>query len=411
MFTIAAGTVIAHSQAEADELAASLCRYRGQLVIDCSNPVVPPTIEVVELGTLWDLAPNAGNLVGQTLAGEAGWFNNGGVTVLTFAGGEALATNDFGDVAGDFNSGVNVDGFWYDGILRDLGPGTIGNTVMYGLSDDGFSVFLDQAAASTSSLYNPILFTLTNLGFFGGGTVTVPGGDAAFVPIPKRKVINSSHQITGTMKDVISDSYAFRWSGVLVDITPLAGFPTPFAFGLCIDDTGAVMGSYLNNPLGTVFRTFLNLSGGGVNSNDIGGIGNRYVTGYSMSNKNRFICGICDAGTGNDQAFLWDSVNGFRTIPIVAGGTGKNAAYDCNSHGDAVGFTSNFVAWINRNGITYKLKDILTAWSLDPLWTSFRSANLTNDNRQIAGFGIHGGINKAYLFTIPDGAELGPPPP
>ncbi len=412
VFTIAAGTVIAHSQVEADELAASLCRYRGQLVIDCSNPVVPPSIEVVDLKELWDLAPNSGNLVGRMRVGNhPGWFFNGVLTDLTpLNTGRSFAVNDLGDVAGTFDT-INIDGFWYDGILRDLGSGVSGSVEMHGMSSDGFSVFYDRGAPAESSLYNPITFTLTSLGFLGGGDVTAPGGEGAAalnIANPQRKVINASHQITGTARDAGLDRHAFRWSGALVDLTPAAAFPAPEACGICIDDSGAVMGVYIPAFTGNQ-RTFLNLSGGAVNSLDLGGNAARTTIGCSMSAKNQIICGICNDGTPNDRGFWWSGTAGFNFIDRIAGASAFPLT-DCNSHGDIVGSDSNNIGWIFRGGTVYKLIDILNAWATDPLWTAIQTAELCNDDRQIAGFGIHSGLSRAYLLTLPAGTETGPPP-
>ncbi len=418
VFTIAAGTVIAHSQAEADELAASLCRYRGQLVIDCAAPIVPPSIEVVDLMTLWDLAPNSGNLVGETpFPGDsAGWFNNGGITLPAGAvQGSARAVNDFGDIGGQFSSGANNNGFWYDGIIRDLGFLVSGNVIMFGMASDGFSVKQDGSggAGTNSSLYNPLTSTFTNLGFLGGGDITVPGiqgAPSADMAITQRKVINSSHQIVGTSR-IGTDRHAFRWSGAFTDITPLTALPNPQAGSISIDDTGAVMGTFLSVPMFSVQRCFLNLSGGAANSNDIGGVGILAVVAQSMSAKNQIICGICNDGSGFiNRPFRWNSVEGFKLIDRIAGAA-SFPTMDCNSHGDIVGSDANPFGWIWRGGTVYKLIDILNAWATDPLWTAITTAELTNDDRQIAGFGIHSGVPKAYLLTLPAGTETGPPPP
>ncbi len=408
VFTIAAGTLQAHSQAEADAIAASLCQYRGQLVINCTNPVTPPSIDLADFINLWDLAPNAAFLVGQTRVGSrAGWFNNGGMTVLTPLNiGTAFGVNNNGDVGGDFDVGINQDAFWYDGVIRDLGFGVSGTAVLHGMSSDGFSVFQD---GSTSFLYNPIASTFTSLGFLGGGASNQPGAPiVSGSAITQRKVINSSHQICGVAQDAINDRHAYRWSGALVDITPAAGLPNPFAGGLCIDDTGAVLGTYQVTATTTI-RGFLNLGGGPANSIDIGGVGILKVDPCSMSDQNQIICGVCNDGTALDRAFRWNSVDGFQLIDRIAGAQAF-PQMDCNSHGDIVGGDANNVGWLYRNGVVYQLIDILNAWGTDPDWTAIQTAELCNDNRQIAGFGVHLGLVRAYLCTIPDGAELGPPP-
>ncbi len=412
IYTVEAGTFTARTQEEADTIAASYCFSRGLKARQCNPPIVPPSIEVVNLIQLWDLSDN-GNLVGVTPTGEAGWFNNGGVTQLSFAGGAALNANLLGDIGGSFNVGPNQDAFWYDGILRDLGFGVSGFCSMHGMSDDGFSVFFDSAPGVQSSLYNPITSTFTSLGFAGGGSFTQPGAPFFSSPIPQRRVINTSHQVCGYYQDAINDRHAFRWSGVLVDITPPAGQPNPFAGSLCIDNTGAVMGEY-QVTASTTLRGFLNLGGAAVNSLDIGGVGTRTVEPVSMSAQNQIICGVCDDGGGpypaTARAFRWNSVEGFKLINRLVGATVAFMG-DCNSHGDIVGYDDTSNGWIFRNGVVYKLIDILNAWGTDPLWTAITDAELCNDDRQIAGFGIHSGVNKAYLLTLPAGTELGPPPP
>lgn len=420
IYTVEAGTFTARTQEEADALAASYCFSRGLKARQCNPvvPVVPPSIEVVDLVQLWDLS-DGGNLVGDTNAGEAGWFNNGGITLPGGAtSGSARAVNAFGDVAGLWTPGANQDGFWYDGIIRDIPPISLIQGEMLGMSSDGFSTLEDDGAGGikTTYLYNPITTALTNLGFFGLGDLTRPGvadflGPGTLANITQRKVVNSSHQVAGIARVAPgpdSRRSAFRWSGALVDITPAAAFPNQQAGSICIDDTGAVMGLFVNKAT-TFTRTFLNLSGGPANSNDIGGVGIRNVNGCSMSNKNQIICGVCDDGTPNDRAFYWNAVDGFQPIDRIAGAT--QLMGDCNSHNDVVGYDSNNVGWIWRGGTVYKLIDILNAWATDPLWTSIQTAELCNDDRQIAGFGIHSGVSKAYLLTLPAGTETGPPPP
>jgi hypothetical protein len=151
------------------------------------------------------------------------------------------------------------------------------------------------------------------------------------------------------------------------------------------------------------------MAGGRAASFDLGGVGTGQVTPVALSDHNQIACGTCDdgGGFGNDAAWRWNIMEGFKLIPRLTAGVSMITG-DCNSFGDVVGYDNTLVGWICRNGVTYKIIDILNAWATDPAWTSIRTAELCNDQRQVAGFGIHSGVQKCYLLTLPAGSELGP---
>lgn len=432
-YTLVAGTVIATSQAEADEFAASICLYRARLAKVCVPvpPVIEPTMVVVpDLVLLTSLANGSSYLAGQSSGGAAAFFD--GATTIYPSGvfGVANAVNDLGNVAGNFFTG-NQDGFWYDGVDRDLGSGTAGTVDMLGMSSDGFSIYKDQGGlVTTSKLYNPGVFPIppsfTNLGFLPGGTLTIPGafglGGASnlgpIITIPRR-VINAVQQMTTTVHQMAisaddgTNFWACRYTGgVLVPISPLFADLPPFGNNgngsVAIDQTGAVLGIWQQGAP-TAVRAFINLSGGRANSVDLGGVGTNDVKPVALSDQNQIACGICDdgGGFGNDGAWRWNIVEGFKLIPRLTIGVSMITG-DCNSFGDVVGYDNNSVGWLCRNGIVYKIIDILDAWGTDPHWTAITTAELINDQRQIAGFGIRAGVSTCYLLTLPDGAELGP---
>lgn len=349
----------------------------------------------------------SGVVVGVRSGGLAGYWDTSIHTItLGGSGGTASAINDNGQIVGQSeDAGFNLHAFWFDGSTRDEGTFTVWNTWMYAIAPDGFGVIQESAPGSTATyLYDSGSLTRTNIGTLGGLDTYVDGFDSGSGGKAYRRKVNSAHQVTGVSKDALTFRKAFRWSGgVMTSIHPT--FPTAgdFSAGLYIDESGAVVGRYdFNDGVHIGYsRTFINLSGGGANSTDIGGAVDHNINPYSMSKSGQIICGVQDIANTNFTAFVWDSINGYIVIPKLNGGD-DDFVSDVNSSRDVVGANST-TAWLYRGGNIYDLTPIAAA--IDPNWTAIYTAELINDNKQIVGFGLYLGSYTCYRMTLPDGAE------
>jgi hypothetical protein len=105
------------------------------------------------------------------------------------------------------------------------------------------------------------------------------------------------------------------------------------------------------------------------------------------------------AWNGSDFVpFKWSPSAGLSYIPLLPGQTGGRA-FSVNNLNWIVGENSpGNLAFIYMGGVTTALIDI--AASFDPLWTSIVTARFSNNSKQVCGFGIHNGVQKAYRLTF-----------
>jgi hypothetical protein len=370
------------------------------LDVQFTTPNSTPTtasIEVVGLDEVEDLSEN-GAIAGGIANDAAFWVLGDGVTTVgNFGGGStgnAFGINDVLDCYGETESsnGAGVSPFYYGGALVDIGDGTNGG---YGCSPNAAGLAPVRWALpgqTVGRLYDPNTATTTDLGFFPG-----VGDQNTYIALSnarnnKRKLINAANQIACTSA-VNADKFATRWeSGVFTDFTPIPGQD---AHSICIDEAGNVL---LETDTHDGFQR------GYVNAVDIGGTTLAGIFPQAMSRTGGIVCGYQDDFV-NTFPFRWNAIEGYVLIPLPSGTVGA-FAYDCNSHGDVVGTDYNGRGFICRNGITYLLIDLVTALFPAGGWTSIDDATLINDNRQIAGIGVHLGVTTAFLFTLPAGSEL-----
>jgi hypothetical protein len=167
------------------------------------------------------------------------------------------------------------------------------------------------------------------------------------------------------------------------------------AFAVNIDEAGNML---LTTETAAMTRSYFNAT-------DIGGDIAYAIYAQALSKTGGIVCGYADNFSGSVLPFRWDAVNGYSLIDLTAIAATGGWAWDCNSHGDIVGQDFNGEAFLVRNGITYNLTAIVTALFPASGWTDIFDASLINDNRQIAGIGLHLGVQTAYLLTLPAGSE------
>lgn len=383
-YTIAAGTVIATSQAEADTLAASICLYRANLAKVCS---AVPTIEAIGLDNAYDMAVNAKVVVGN-LTGQAAYYKNGGAHLVTLIPGTVISGNAFAVDAtgnlmtGDMQVGGDDHGFWYKQStdeIRDL-------PTLLGFYSNGEDITSDGYVFTPGNgVYNPN----TN-SYIATATVPTPK-----LPITPKIMVNGVH--TWLAANGISRKF-FRCSpAVATDITP-AGSP----FGsfnnvpIAINELGHVAGQY-ETGFGA-FRTFYNPGGGVGASVDIGNFGG-FVTGYAMAPGVDYIVGQADNGGGFYTAFIWNPVDGIELLPsfsdITPGATAQ--ATDVNDAGWVVGVMDN-QGFVYHDGQIFKLLELLP---LGTGWTSIDSALFINNLKQVVGQGTYLGIpGTLYIMQL-----------
>jgi len=367
-----------------------------------ANIIPPPAadIKVVELlDTLHDLAEN-GAIAGDSVSEAGFWVPGVGTTMVgSFGGGNGgtgWGINDSLDFYGATSvpAAFGTTPIYYNGALVDLGDG-LNPGVAYSPNAAGIApVKWNTGGGSQGKIYDPDTATLTDMGqLFGTVLNTVPGNVGNVVDNYNRKTINSANQVAVTCIDSPFQAYACRWeAGVFTDFSPFSGVKD--AYAVSVDEAGNLL----------LTTQSAGLQRGYVNATDIGGPVDHDIRPQAMSKTGGIVCGWQELG-GSFLPFRWDIVGGYTLIDLTAIGAAGAFPEDCNSHGDIVGQDFNGQGFLHRSGVTYNLTNIVTA--LFPLsgWTSILDASLVNDNRQIAGIGIHNGVATAYLLTLPAGSE------
>lgn len=263
-------------------------------------------------------------------------------------GGVAMDINSSGALVGRYGngSGIPVPGpgvpygraFVLDSVngRRDLALAPVGNSQAVAINDPGQVVGTSEVPTiiGGSSFFAPraFIWDQTN-GIRDLGTL---GGNFAFA-----NDINSSGQVVGYSEIAGGFERAYIWD----EANGMQELPT--------------------------------IAGGGTRATAINDIG--LVVGGEF-------------GLGG---FLWDAVNGIRTIPI--------GGYDINNLGQVVGGpTGEPAIWDQTNGVQ-QLGDLIPnnlGWQLE-------FAFAINDSGEIAGYGLFSGEVRGFLMTpVPEPSSL-----
>jgi probable HAF family extracellular repeat protein len=302
------------------------------------------------------------------------------------------------------------------GLIQDLGTLGGGNATAYAINE------LGQAAGwSTTSTGGTQAF-LSGSGGLSGLSTSVAGADSYAFGINESGVVTGTYYVDGQGHGAI-------WSGSTV--TDLGAN----TFGQAINDAGAVVGgsgeafvysggsmqilgylpggnwsaAYGINDLGEVvgygtiapgvFRAFYWNGSGLVPLGTLGG-GTSYATGVNDAG---VVVGGSATGSGYMNAFLYSggSMNGLGTL----GGT-TSYAYGVNDNGYAVGYSTtadgSSHAFVYMNGTMIDLNSLLpvnSGWDL-------LDAYAINGNNQIAGTGLYGGEEHAFVLSLSQPRQL-----
>jgi hypothetical protein len=179
---------------------------------------------------------------------------------------------------------------------------------------------------------------------------------------------------------------------LLENILPLGASVSASNLPLAMNESGHIAGSY---TIGGVDRGFLNQSGTGASSADIG-----LIIPFSINNSKLVV------GAYSSQPRMWTQATGVQVVPGLPT-LNYGFANDVNSAGDIVGRMSDailvqFTAFLYRNGVTYDLFSLIPVAQTGPAqWTRLTDALFINDNKQIAGYGVYNGVTTGYLMTVP----------
>jgi probable HAF family extracellular repeat protein len=314
----------------------------------------------------------------------------------------ASAINSQGQVAG-WATATNgdVDAFYYDGQLHDLGPG-----YAYGINDSGVVVGQndDQLAFynANHTTNGDVIIPPLGGGTYGNG---VGGINNSGVIVGNSYIDNHTTQNP--------NAYEFQYPGGppqdLGDILG-SGDTTYYSFAAAINNSGIIAGTVEGTTYGGFYYPAID-SGNGFTtlpllSGDIGG--NAYainssdvVVGQSGNND----------GNGPAHAVYWI---GSSVFPIISFSTNNaSQAYGINDSGQVVGYTETDAGTIHAfvcitNGVMTDLNTLIAAGKSGG-FTYLYQATAINNNGLIVGYGYSTNGNQyAFLATPNSGTGTGP---
>lgn len=388
VYTLAAGTVIATSQAEADALAASICFYRARLAKVCiPNPVVF-SIDALLLDNVSDLAKNAKVITGD-VGGFAAAYKNG--TIFP----ERVPTSLDGAFFGVSPNGHLVTGYDHlpdyiddqhatsrdmvSGSFNDLGSG--GNP----LARAGQDVTDDGAVLSNQSAGNLLLDVFTGAIIANIGTA-FPSG---FTFQTNARTLNNNRQVVGNSGNG-DGRKLYRWTGgVALNISPPLLLSAINNKAIAINEAGHACGTFRDNVFFQDHSWFYD-GFASIRLPDFGGIVNVKALGDSD-----IVVGEALAA-GVMSAFYYTAAAGINLIPFITGMTpgATGIAHDVNDHGWIVGTMDN-KGFVYRNGSTETLTDLLPVGSD---WDSVDEALFINNLDQVVGRGTYLGVPGTYYI-------------
>ena len=297
--------------------------------------------------------------------------------------------------SGDTDTALSLPFLWAAGPgLSAVSP--VNSQFAFGAGVNAAGVVVGYELNNDSGAFR----ALVNNGSGATYVPTLPGGANNFAT-----AINNSGTVVGYSEttsaggNVIAFSYS---GGTPTALGTLPGGSTSQANA--INSSGHIVGES-DSSASSNLQPFLWI--GGV-WNSLGGVPPGYQSGNAtaISNADQ-VAGTLDDGSGGSMAFLWSASGGMTLVGALASG-GDSQAYGVNSAGTVVG-TSDNVAFLYSDSVMYDLNTLLdpssTGWQLN-------QATAINDQGQIAGTGVYGGVQQAFLLTpftssdVPEPAAL-----
>jgi len=313
---------------------------------------------------------------------------------FTFGGdfGECFVGNASGVISGlesDLGNSQFLM-FWYNGSeYRNLG----GNSAAPAkVTSDGFVLYVVLDVTFRSRIYDPNTQTSQDQGDIGIESTPVD--------------MNESHVVAMSCGTLHAD--ASQWTkacrgfaGAVTVIHPAEahkiGAPNDIqdgdSFAVKINESGHVLG-YYQDPNDGYFNKPFYFNGSTITALPVVAGGASDPTGMNDSN---VVVGTAWNGS-QFVPFAWTPDIGIFYLPLLPGKTSGSARAVNNLNWIVGENDPGGVAFIYMAGVTTALIDIAAA--LDPLWTSINTARFANNSKQVVGFGVHNGIQKAYRLTF-----------
>ncbi len=238
----------------------------------------------------------------------------------------------------------------------------------YGINDSGQSVGVQYDAYGNA---HAVIWG------DGGDSLGELGGANSYA-----LAINSSGTVAGA---VAGRAARFTGHGEAVEVEVNA----PWSSANAINSSGGVAGTA--QPVNGQFRAFSATAGGQVAM--IGTLAGGWASYGQALNDEGWVVGGATTARGYMHAFLF--ANG-RMQDLGTLGGGNSGAYGVNSGGQVVGYSntpdgqSSAFQW--ENGV---MRDLNTSIAADTGWRLLE-ASAINERGQIAGFGLFGGVQRAF---------------
>jgi probable HAF family extracellular repeat protein len=222
--------------------------------------------------------------------------------------------------------------------------------------------------------------------------------------------INNAGTIVGISGNGVTSRPTMWVNGTASDLGSLDGTTTSFGRAWGINDNGAAVGFTLTAAGGPSKAT---LWSGGTIVNLGSYSPSSFSEAFAINDDGiavgAAVNGTTPGGTSIRRATRWEIVEG---VPVLTdlGSLGRtfSEAKDINDLGQIVGFATSIsgspqAAWLWDDGV---MTDLNTLISADSGWTLL-SAEGINDHGDIVGFGIFGGVTRAFLLTeVPEPSSL-----